>query len=273
MRGNNVKFSEKYRKIADSKQNISIAYAYEIFITSERVLLLNSSDKVLTISEKKFLPFSGVSLVKGEFNDSADNVITLNGVFETQGITREMNLAGCKIKIHTFFNGELSPLVTYYIQEFEKNNLDFVIKCGPETAKYNQSLLLLFSKTCRANFGDSKCSVNTDTYKRLYQIESIVGNVVNVQAMDVDNGYYNLGRAFFEIALGNIVSFKITTHYGNRIELEEAVSESLYGQTQIRLMPTCDKNFRTCCNKFNNAVNFRGEPTIMEHNLLKVNVE
>jgi len=25
---------------------------------------------------------------------------------------------------------------------------------------------------------------------------------------------------------------------------------------------TCDKNFVTCCNKFNNAVNFRGEPFI-----------
>jgi len=273
MRGNNSNFSEKHSKIINSKQELSIAYAYEIFLTTEQVLLLNSSNKVLLVDEKKFLPFSSINLVKAEFDDSADNLVVLSGVFEADGITKEMNLAGCKIKIYSFFDGVLSPLVTYHVKEFEKNNLDFIIRCESETVKYNQSLLLLFSKTCRANFGDSKCGIDTNIYARLYQIVSITDKVVNIEGIDVDHGYYNSGRAIFQPALGNIISFKIASHYANRIELDETIDESLYGQTQIRLVPTCDKNFGTCCNKFNNAVNFRGEPTIIEHNLLKINVE
>jgi hypothetical protein len=39
----------------------------------------------------------------------------------------------------------------------------------------------------------------------------------------------------------------------------------------IYLMSSCDKTFITCCNKFNNAVNFRGEPFIPEKNFLKLN--
>ena len=34
-------------------------------------------------------------------------------------------------------------------------------------------------------------------------------------------------------------------------------------------MLRCNKKFITCCNQFNNAVNFRGEPLIPEYNFLK----
>lgn len=273
MRERNVKFSEKYSKISNSKLGISLSYAYEIFVSPSQTLLLNSSNVELNINTQKFFPFSAIKLVKGEFNDSGDNVIILKGVFEPQGITKAMNLAGCVIKIYSFFDGVLSPLVTYFITEFEKNNLDFIIKCEPETAKYNQSLLLSFSKTCRANFGDNKCQVDVNVHKRLYQIASISHKIINVAEVEVVNGYYNSGKAFFALGEERVLSFKITSHYGGRIELEEEVPEALREQTQVRLAPTCDKKFRTCCNKFNNAVNFRGEPTIVEHNLLKINAE
>ncbi|XVN43247.1 MAG: phage BR0599 family protein [Candidatus Rickettsia vulgarisii] len=32
----------------------------------------------------------------------------------------------------------------------------------------------------------------------------------------------------------------------------------------------CDKKFITCCNKFNNAVNFRGEPLIPNDDFIKL---
>lgn len=65
-----------------------------------------------------------------------------------------------------------------------------------------------------------------------------------------------------------MTKFKIITHIDNKIELDENLPENLLKQEYVVLSPTCDKNFITCCNKFNNAVNFRGEPTIAEHNFL-----
>ena len=37
----------------------------------------------------------------------------------------------------------------------------------------------------------------------------------------------------------------------------------------ITLIPGCDKNYRTCCYSFNNAVNFRGEPVIPDSNIIE----
>ena len=67
------------------------------------------------------------------------------------------------------------------------------------------------------------------------------------------------------------ISFKIISHYNNQITLEKKISEDLLKQEEVILLVACNKKFITCCNKFNNAVNFRGEPTIDQRNFLRNN--
>jgi len=271
MRTDIENFSKKHEDIINAKEATSIVYAFEIYAQSGTVLALNSSGRDLLVGEQKFLRFSALSLIKGEFNDSAENEIFLNGIFEDGGINKSMNLAGCMIKIYYCWDCKLSPLVTYFITEFSKNDLDFTIKCEPETAKYNQSLLLLFSKTCRANFGDDKCSITLGDYKKTYEIKSIRSKVITLSNIEKTTGYYNQGWAQFENELETPVKYRIISHYKKEIELEENIPEDLLAQKYVSLLVACDKNFITCCNKFNNAINFRGEPTIAKHNFLKNN--
>jgi uncharacterized phage protein (TIGR02218 family) len=262
-------FSEQYEKLLNSRKDISFAYLYEIFLFSGEVLSLSSANCKIIINNKIFLPFSSINLEKGEFNDSAENIIILNGIFDPRAVHNEIELAGCQIKIYFLKDGVLTPLVSYFITEFEKNDLDFYLKCEPETTKYNQSLLLLFSTSCRANFGDAKCGVNLNQYKKKYKIKNIKSYVVTLLEMDCNNGYYNLGQAFFWDNLERIISFKIITHSNNQITLEKNFSEECLKKEEVILLAACDKKFTTCCNKFNNAVNFRGEPNIDQHSFLK----
>ncbi|MFK7968069.1 MAG: phage BR0599 family protein [Rickettsiaceae bacterium] len=271
MRDDSVDCSEQHENLLNSKKDVSFAYLYEIFLLSGEVLSLSSSNCEIITDDKIFLPFSGVNLEKGEFNDSAENIIILSGIFDKRAVCKKMDLAGCKIKIYLYIDSILTPLVTYFITEFEKNDLDFQLKCEPETTKYNQSLLLLFSTTCRANFGDAKCGVNIDQYKKTYEIKHIKSCVITLSDMNCNSGYYNLGQALFLDKLERIVSFKIISHNGKSITLDKKVSEDLLEQEEVILVVSCDKKFITCCNKFNNAVNFRGEPTIDQHNFLKNN--
>jgi uncharacterized phage protein (TIGR02218 family) len=265
-------FSEKHEKLLNSKRDVSFAYIYEIFLLSGNILRLNSSGFDIVVDGKRFLRFSSINLEKGDFDDSGENVIILRGIFEAAGVDKKMDLAGSQIKIYHYLDGTLKPLVNYFITEFTKSDLDFILKCEPETIKYNQSLLLLYSKTCRANFGDSKCGVDTNQYKKSYKIKSIKPHIITLLNMDFNSGYYNLGQVLFLNETGTIISFKITSHHNDQIVLDKEVYEDLFRQEQVSLLPTCDKNFRTCCNKFDNAVNFRGEPTIAEHNFLKNHV-
>ena len=272
MRGNNHNFSDKHEKLINSSYEISFTYLYEIYLLSGTVLKLNSSNQEIVANNEKFLPFSSLTLTKGEFNDSAENVINLTGIFEANGITRKMSLAGCKVKIFYYYDGVIFPLVTYFITELAKNDLEFTLKCEPETVKYNQSLLLFYSKTCRANFGDGKCGIDISRYRKSYRIQSIKSRIIIVSDMELSSGYYNMGNALFCTATGENINYRIIAHYNNQVTLEEEVYEDLLKHKEVSLEPACDKNFRTCCNKFNNAVNFRGEPTITKHSFLKNNV-
>ena len=272
MRAEHNNFSQQHEKLSNSKKDVSFAYIYEIYLFSGEVLYLYSSSSEIVINDKIFFPFSGINLVTGEFNDSAENIIILGGIFDAKAVTKEMNLAGCQIKIYCYVDAVLNPLVTYFVTEFRKNDLDFSLKCEPETTKYNQSLLLLFSKTCRANFGDIKCGINVNQYKKSYKVKSIKSQIITILDMDFNRGYYNMGQALFLNNIGRTISFRIISHYNDQIIVEEEVYDDLLKQEEVSLATTCNKKFRTCCNKFNNAVNFRGEPTIAEHNLLKNHV-
>ncbi len=267
LNGNNL--DEKHKQIIESKQAVNIIYLFEIFLASGEVLYLNSSGDDILLDHKKFSASSGLNITRGEFNDSAENIIEIHGIFSQKAISKKTSLNGCKIKIYHYLNGKQSPLVTYFITEFQKNDLDFNIKCEPEVTKYNQSIVLLFSKTCRANFGDEKCGINIDLYKKKYQIKSLKDNIIYFTNINQSNGYYNLGYVIFKNQLDKWVKFKILSHYNNKIETSSNISNDLMEQNYAILVPACDKTFITCCNKFNNAVNFRGEPTINEHNFLK----
>ncbi|MFU7503175.1 MAG: phage BR0599 family protein [Candidatus Tisiphia sp.] len=63
---------------------------------------------------------------------------------------------------------------------------------------------------------------------------------------------------------------KILSYSENLITLDKTISDSMKRNKTVLLTVGCDKKFITCCNKFNNAINFRGEPLIPDDNFIKV---
>lgn len=58
------------------------------------------------------------------------------------------------------------------------------------------------------------------------------------------------------------LSYHIISSRKMYVEIEGQVQ--LRVGSEITLYPSCDKSFATCIGKFNNAINFRGEPFIGE---------
>ena len=63
---------------------------------------------------------------------------------------------------------------------------------------------------------------------------------------------------------------KILQHSNDFIILDRLIPETVKHIETVELVAGCDKKFITCCNKFNNAVNFRGEPLIPDEKFIKV---
>jgi hypothetical protein len=178
------------------KNNERFVYCFKIS-RGDRSIYLTSNDAPIGIDEVLYYHHSGLSVEKSIFNDNAQNYIEISGVFEDKGIKADEDLTGYNVDISIAFPNRAAThlLLSYFCSKIIKDGPRFTMYLWPITNKLGQSLLEIFGPTCRATFGDHKCSINKDLYP---------------------NGTY------------------------------------------------CDKSFRTCCNKFNNAVNFRGEPFIPE---------
>lgn len=219
--------------------------------------------------DKIYVPYSGVSIFSGEFNDSAQNKIILHGVFEKQGITASQDLTSSIIKIMNFENGTANELVTYICIKQICEGLEFKLVCKPDIIKLNRSLLPVFSKTCRANFCDKDCKLDINDFKFEISVTSIEGN--NLLCDDLssyENNYFSGGKLFVDMG-GKLYEYVIKRHFANKIELLNGNIFNIENAHKLYLSPTCDKKIRTCCYSFNNTVNFRGEPDILEHRMIK----
>ncbi|WP_316353504.1 DUF2163 domain-containing protein [Candidatus Trichorickettsia mobilis] len=246
----------------------NFVYCFEITLSTGQNLYLTSASIAINLQNQIFLPNSGITVISGEFNDSAYNNIILDGIFEVNGIISTMDLTTATVKIILYFSGYSYHWLTYYCSVYTKFDLGFRLYLEPESKKYQQSLLQKFSKTCRTNFGDKRCKADKQLYSHCYNISEVIGNILIVVDLNKENGYFDDGELVFKET--QFIA-KILKQLDNNLELDQAIPDVLKEHKEVILIAGCDKKFITCCNKFNNAVNFRGEPWIPEDNFLSVN--
>ena len=120
-----------------------------------------------------------------------------------------------------------------------------------------------FSKHCRAEFGDTQCGINIlDNQINITNFIFKKNNIIySDQFKKYPDGYFEDFQCVY-----NNISYKIIGSYNGNIIFYEDIQQSNFGK--LSLINGCDKKFTTCSNKFNNAINFRGEPHIPENLLL-----
>ena len=249
--------------------NEDLIYMFDIKCKNGKNFYLTSSSAPYRIDNIDYVPNSGLNLVSAHFNESAQNQVHISGVFEQYGIEKRDNLAGALVKISYLDSGNLVHFISYFCIQYISKDLEFEMLCESEVAKYNQSLLQMFSKTCRANLGDSRCKVSIEEYAIKTEITDFAGNVLSCILEGFNNGYFKNGTLLVVGQDGNEYEFKILSHRGNNIEVDIDTEFDFRNHKLITLIPGCDKNYRTCCYSFNNAVNFRGEPVIPDSNIIE----
>lgn len=250
-------------------QNDVTIYCFEIILPSGQKLFLTSSFSAVQVDQVTYYPFSGLDLKNCIFNDASDNHVIISGIYENQGITRETDVIDAVVKMYILTDQSLHLLCRYSCREYNKSDLDFTLKLEPETYKYAAQAVKVFSKTCRANLGDEKCSVNLNKLSKVYQVENIHGKEITLTDMIEQNGYYVYGKAIIENSSQRKYVFQIISQFHHKIYLSDVLNNELLTVKTIKLIPGCDKKFITCCKKFNNALNFRGEPFVPEFHTLE----
>lgn len=249
---------------------MNICFLFEITKSKRNTLFLTSSDTEKNINGKKYHPHCGLHLFSLTSNDSGDNIAIIDGIYNPFAIKKEDDLTDSSITIYQLINNDLRIMGNLLCTFFSKQDLSFRIFCNSAVVKYQQSLLQLFSKTCRANFGDNKCTINPADFSLHVRILEFTNNRIKYQSNETTQISFNGGWA---VLLGDSsiaeYSTRVLSHLGNMIDINipKEIDISLYHT--VRLIPTCDKKYRTCCYSFNNKVNFRGEPHIPDINIIK----
>lgn len=244
-------------------------FCYEIFLTNGKTLFITNNTQPILANDVVYEVYPRITINKATFNDIGENLIELKGLYAPYGIDYSLTDAKVHILIAIKNQGagtsgielyDTKLLFTYYCVRVRSNVSEFTMCLEPFTSQFDRTINPTYSSECRARLGDCKCSIDLSKFTTEYQIANIAINIITLSSCDKPDGYYDYGlaRIFND---GLILEAKIKYHYRTVIHLDKSVPESIIAD-KILLTRGCDKTIKTCCNVFNNVINFRGEPFI-----------
>lgn len=121
----------------------------------------------------------------------------------------------------------------------------------------------LYSPECRADLGDTRCTVNLATFTRTATIATVIDRrVFTVSGLVDADDFFNAGLLTFTSGPNNgrRIEVKDWTLSTQRFELYLPAGYLPQVGDTISTYAGCDKRHATCKAKFDNLVNFRGEP-------------
>ena len=122
------------------------------------------------------------------------------------------------------------------------------------------------SAECRAHFGDKKCRVDLAGRTVSARVVSANdGELVVDQALD---DRFVLGRLRFMSGANCGLTNVVLAVSGAGMTLRDLPRAPVEAGCRVELREGCDKRFETCVSRFQNAVNFRGEPHLPGTDLL-----
>jgi uncharacterized phage protein (TIGR02218 family) len=130
----------------------------------------------------------------------------------------------------------------------------------------NQPAGRAFGYSCDADLGDARCTVALAAFTGT----GIVINVVDNRRLTVSgiesfaDGWFTNGKLTFTSGANEARAMEVKRHgvssLGVSLELWQPMSEVIAASDAFSITAGCDKQFKTCKAKFDNAANFRGFP-------------
>jgi uncharacterized phage protein (TIGR02218 family) len=132
----------------------------------------------------------------------------------------------------------------------------------------NQPVGRAFGYSCDADLGDARCTISLAT--SAFTADGIVASVADNRRLTVSgiesyaDGWFTGGKLVFTSGANAGRAMEVKRHgvssLGVSIELWQPMSEAIAVSDAFSITAGCDKQFKTCKAKFNNAANFRGFP-------------
>lgn len=259
---------------ANFEQNtITIVKCWKIILKDESVIGFTTNNENFTYDGIEYNSFSSNDIkdIKSNLDIEEDN-FEFSNIISSDLISTNDILSGkydnpaieiFLIDINNEDNGRV-VLLNGIISDIECKDNTFIAKVKGLKDKINKTIGEVYSPLCRCAFCDSKCGLEKSNFTFSGTITNVVDDVSFITAEEIilsqSNSYFDNG----------IIEFTSGNNSGQKMEIKQYANgtfllalnlpqQLLVGDT-FNVIAGCDKQFSTCCGKFNNAVNFRGEP-------------
>jgi uncharacterized phage protein (TIGR02218 family) len=237
------------------------------------ILGFTTHDNPLIIDGLSYLPNNSFnpSAIIGTSDLKVDN-LEIEGMISDDSIKESDILSGkydhAEILIFQVNYNDLTAgkiIMRYgFLGEVRFDGSNFVAELGGLTTKLNSVMGEIYSATCRAKLGDSACKINLATRTVSGAVTSTISNSIFVDSSRIEvAGTFTHGVLKFTSGANTGLKFEVKADSNKQIKLMlEAPYQIAIGDTYT-LTQGCDKRFATCKTRFNNAINFRGEPHLI----------
>ena len=198
--------------------------------------------------------------------------LTVEGVLDHAHISEEDLLAGAydyaEITVfqvdYTMPDAGLLHLKTGWIGEVKVESGRFIAQLRGLTQHLNAHAGKLYSPICRAQLGDVQCGLTLTAYTSSGSITSVNSrSTISDSARSEISRTFQHGKITFTSGKNMGIISEIRKHdaHGNFTLLLALPYDCEVGDN-YSISQGCDRQFYTCTTRYNNAVNFRGEPHV-----------
>lgn len=229
----------------------------------------------LTIAGVTYEAASGYtpSAVQNKYDLSVSN-LEVAGVVDSEAITTTALNAGLfdfasvtifRVNYNAPEDGQF-VLLRGKLGEVTYSNSSFKAELRSITQQLQQNIGEVYAPSCRAVFGDSRCKIDATTYTdtgAVISTPSATGLIIDGAAIGKADGWYTAGLIEFTSGANDGLKMEISGSIGSAIELCLPMPNAVAAGDTFKITAGCKKDFHADCkDKFNNAVNFRGEPWV-----------
>ena len=250
----------------------TIANCWKLTRRDGTVFGFTDHDANIEFEEINYIASGGftASAIQSSASLAVDN-LDVEGIISSEFITEDDINAGlydfAEVEVFILNYKDLSQgklvLRCGWMGEVTYTKNSFVAEVRGVTQKLSQKIGSLYSPTCRALFGDAACSKLRSEYKFISAVTSVTSRqIFSAATLSNETGYFNYGVLEFNSGANSGIKMEVKDFDGGRIVLSLPMPYDITEDDDFEIYAGCDKTFKTCAEKFNNAVNFRGEPHV-----------
>lgn len=235
-------------------------------------LYFTGHDRDLVMDGHTYVAADGMSptAVSSESGLAVDN-LEFEGMLSAAAITETDILSGrydhAEISIFMVNYADLSlgklDLKTGWLGEVTLQGGAFVAEMRGLSSRLQQVIGDVYTRSCRAKLGDARCGVNLAAYTFTGTVSAVeAAHAFSDSTKNQGNDYFSGGLLTFTSGANAGFSMEVREFSNKRFGLFLPMAYAIMVGDTYTVIAGCDKRFDSCVAKFNNAVNFRGEPHV-----------